>query len=256
MISGRRDLPNDGRVFAASRDDRRPRSTGSPDRVLVLRRTQLFSSLTDTELSVLGDELLELDYAKGEVVHRQGDAADRVFLIGEGYVKQTVASSGGAGLIVEIAGPGGVFGQLAAISRRPQGSSARTLSPCKVFALGAPIVRALAARRPAFAIRLLELAAEQVWAAHRNSQELVSLDAEARLARRLLALVQSHPMRGGRPELGLDVQLSQEDLAQMIGVTRSSANRLLASFGERGWLNWNQGRPRLLDLGALSQLAN
>ena len=53
----------------------------------------------------------------------------------------------------------------------------------------------------------------------------------------------------------ISVRVTQEELAQMIGVTRESANRLVSSFAARGWIEWNDGRPILLHPEALVRRA-
>lgn len=111
--------------------------------------------------------------------------------------------------------------------------------------------------RPALASRLLELMARRLRRADQTSQDLVFFDAPTRLARRLLELAEEH----GRPEgdgdaIRLTVRVTQEEMAQMIGVTRGSANRLIASFSERGWIDWNGGCPILLHSEALLRRAH
>jgi CRP-like cAMP-binding protein len=59
----------------------------------------------------------------------------------------------------------------------------------------------------------------------------------------------------GEVAVEITVRVTQEELAQMIGVTRESANRLVASFSERGWIEWNDGRPILLQPEALIRRA-
>jgi CRP-like cAMP-binding protein len=59
----------------------------------------------------------------------------------------------------------------------------------------------------------------------------------------------------GEESVKITVRVTQEEIAQMIGVTRESANRLVASFAGRGWISWNDGYPILLEPEALVRRA-
>jgi CRP/FNR family transcriptional regulator, cyclic AMP receptor protein len=92
--------------------------------------------------------------------------------------------------------------------------------------------------------------------ADQNSQDLIFFDAPTRLARRLLALADEHGESAGHGDsLKITVRVTQEEMAQMIGVTRESANRLIASFAGRGWIDWNEGHPILQKPEALMRRA-
>jgi CRP/FNR family transcriptional regulator/CRP/FNR family cyclic AMP-dependent transcriptional regulator len=90
-----------------------------------------------------------------------------------------------------------------------------------------------------------------------TSQDLVFFDAPTRLARGLLQLAEDHgqPLGAGEESVRITVRVTQEEVAQMIGVTRESANRLVASFSERGWIDWNDGHPILLQPESLVRRA-
>jgi CRP/FNR family cyclic AMP-dependent transcriptional regulator len=84
----------------------------------------------------------------------------------------------------------------------------------------------------------------------------VFFDAPTRLARRLLSLAEEHGEQVGEgQEIRITVRVTQEEMAQMIGVSRESANRLIASFAGRGWIEWNEGHPLLLRPEALMRRA-
>jgi len=59
----------------------------------------------------------------------------------------------------------------------------------------------------------------------------------------------------GEESVRVTLRVTQEELAHMIGVSRESANRLVASFTERGWIDWNDGYPLLLQPEALVRRA-
>lgn len=245
-----------------------PDASGSPfsllreerflaDRVALLEQAPLFSVLHPGDLQVLAGKFHTVRYRKGEVIFREGEPAERLFLIDEGKVKLSLTSPAGQELLIAVLGRGQIFGELAVIDRGPRAMDARAMEESRVCSFDSDVFWTMLENRPALARRLLELMARRLRRADQTSQDLVFFDAPTRLARRLLELAEEHgePVGEGRA-VRVNVRVTQEEIAQMIGVTRGSANRLIASFGERGWIDWNGGCPIILRPEALIRRAH
>jgi CRP/FNR family cyclic AMP-dependent transcriptional regulator len=155
-----------------------------------------------------------------------------------------------------VLGRGSIFGELGVIDRGPRDMDARSMENTIVYALDAQVFWSVLASRPPLARRLLELMARRLRRADQTSQDLIFFDAPTRLARRLLELAEEHgeQLADGK-SLRVAVRVTQEEIAQLVGVTRSSANRLVASFSGRGWIDWNDGHPVILEPEALLRRA-
>lgn len=226
------------------------------ERVLLLEQAPLFSVLQDDDLRTLAAKFHGLRFRRGEVIFREGEPAERLFLIDMGRVKLTIASPAGQELLIAVLGRGQIFGELAVIDRGPRAMNARAMEESRVYALDSDVFWTMLENRPALARRLLELMARRLRRADQTSQDLIFFDAPTRLARRLLGLAEEHgePIGSGEP-IRITVRVTQEEMAQMIGVTRESANRLIASFSGRGWIDWNEGYPVILRPEALLRQA-
>jgi CRP-like cAMP-binding protein len=133
---------------------------------------------------------------------------------------------------------------------------ARAMEESLVYALDSLVFWTLLESRPALARRLLELMARRLRRSDQNSQDLIFFDAPTRLARRLLELAEEHGEQvGSTQQVRITVRVTQEEIAQLVGVTRSSANRLVSSFAGRGWIDWNDGNPIILHPEALLRRA-
>jgi CRP/FNR family cyclic AMP-dependent transcriptional regulator len=217
------------------------------DRVAILEQAPLFSVLHPNDLLTLAKRLHTVRYRKGEMIFREGEPAERLFLIDEGKVKLTMASQGGGELMIGVLGQGQIFGELAVLDHGPRAMNARAMEDSTILALSSDVFWTMLEMHPPLARRLLELMARRLRRADRTSQDLVFFDAPTRLARKLLELAEDHGKTTGEADqIGLTLRVTQEEMAQMIGVTRGSANRLIASFAARGWLDWNDGYPILL----------
>jgi CRP/FNR family cyclic AMP-dependent transcriptional regulator len=222
-------------------------------RVDLLAEAPLFSVLNPADLRTLAGRFRPVRYGRGEVIFREGESAERMFLIDTGRVKLATASPAGQELLIGVLGRGQIFGELEIIDRGPRAMDARTMEDSHIYALDSDMFWTVIENRPALARRLLELMARRLRRADQTSQDLVFFDAPTRLARRLLQLAEEHgqSMGPGEESVKVTVRVTQGELAQMIGVTRESANRLVASFSDRGWVDWNDGYPILLQPEAL-----
>ncbi len=217
------------------------------ERVALLQQAPLFSVLSANDLRDLASRFYSVHYRRGEAIFREGEPAERLFLTAGGRVKLYVSSRRGSELLVAVVGRGQIFGELAVIDRGPRAMSARAMEDVTVFALSADAFWTLLETRAALARRLLELMARRLRRADQTRQDLVFFDAPTRLARQLLDLAQDHgEPTGDGDQVRITVRVTQEEMAQMIGITRESANRLIASFVEQGWIDWGDGRPVLL----------
>ena len=216
------------------------------ERVELLEHAPLFSVLHPTDLATLASRFHPVRYSRGEVVFREGEPAERLFLIDEGKVKLSTSSPSGQELLIGVLGRGQIFGELEVIDRGTRAMDARAMEVSRVYALASDVFWTMLENRPALARRLLELMARRLRRADQTSQDLVFFDATTRLARRLLELAEEHGEPLEDQAVRITVRVTQEEMAQMIGVTRESANRLIASFAGRGWVDWNEGYPIIL----------
>jgi len=226
------------------------------ERVDLLEQAPLFSVLHPHDLRQLATKFHPVRYRKAEVIFREGEPAERLSLIDRGRVKLSISSPSGQELLIGFLGRGQIFGELEVIDRGPRAMDARATEETRVYALDSDMFWTLLENRPALARRLLELMARRLRRADQTSQDLVFFDAPSRLARRLLDLADEHgESLDDSMAVRITMRVTQGEMAQMIGVTRDSANRLIASFAGRGWLDWNEGHPILLQPEALMRRA-
>jgi CRP/FNR family cyclic AMP-dependent transcriptional regulator len=222
----------------------------------LLEQAPLFSVLHPDDLRGIADRFGRVRYAQGDMIFREGEPADCLFLIEEGRAKLFLGNSGHREMLIAVLGRGQIFGELAVLDRGPRAMNARAMEDSTVYTLESAVFWTILENRPALARRLLELMARRLRRADQASQDLVFFDATTRLARRLLLLAEDHgtPATDG-DAVRIGVRVTQREIAQMIGVSRGSANRLLASFASRGWIDWNDGFPILKEPEALVKLA-
>ena len=109
-------------------------------------------------------------------------------------------------------------------------------------------------QRPRLCLKLMKLLCSRLRWTSDIIESIVFLDIPRRLAKRLLILAEEHGRNMGR-DVQVDVGLSQEDLANMLGATRESVNKVLRTFQQQGLIAYGRGRLRILNPQALQDVA-
>jgi len=235
----------------------RPPSQEETERLAgLLEEVPAFSVLHPDDLRDLVARVRSRSYPRGQVIFREGEPGRSLYVIERGQVKLSTRAAGGKELLVAILGRGQIFGELELFDGGPRGMTARTMDQVEAFVLDKHLVQAMLRTRPAFVRRLLELMARRLRRADQAAQDLVFFDASTRLARRLLQLSEEHgspDAEGGR--VRIRVRLTQHEVGQMIGVNRSSVNRVLRGLADQGLVDWNGGMPVILDTSRLAEMA-
>lgn len=193
-------------------------------------------------------------HAPGSMLFTAGQSASGVFIIERGCVKVSMCSGRGRTLIVGFFGPQSVFGLPAAILGFPHESSAEIMKPVTArFVSRDHLMRQIRSADAGF--RAAELVSEMLYSTMCELENIWLTDSvEQKLARFLLSL--RPPVSGRAGSLHLALDLTHEDIAQRIGVSRESVTRVISRLKKRGVLDLKHSVLSLLDAAALQKLAD
>lgn len=180
-------------------------------------------------------------YRSGEALFHEGDPGHSVYFLQAGQVKIVQILPDGAEVILDYAGPGDCVGEMALVDDGLRSATAIALEAVEVLALTREQFMEFLRQYPAVSLLMLRHAVGMVRRMNEQVQTLLSLDATGRLAKKLLDLAERH---GQQTPRGLDVglRISQDQLAQMVGAARSTVNKQLGWFQERGILTLERER--------------
>jgi CRP/FNR family cyclic AMP-dependent transcriptional regulator len=219
-----------------------------------VRKAPLFAALEDEAAETLIASMTRSHMERGDVLFREGDQGDRLYVIGEGKIKLGRSSSDGRENLLAILGPGEMFGELSLFDPGPRTATATAVAETQILALSQDQLRSFLASRPTVAFSLLAALARRLRRTNESLADLVFTDVPGRVAKALLDLAD----RFGRPvEEGVMVShdLTQEELAQLVGASRETVNKALADFATRGWLKLEARAVLLQDLDRLRRRA-
>lgn len=200
-----------------------------------LSEAPLFDTLDEEDTRALRAGVVVVKLARGDRLFSEGDVGDRLYIIVTGKMKLTRAAPDGRENLLSVHGPGEMFGELSLFDPVPRTSSASAVTDAELAGLAHDDVRKWLSTRPEVAMHLLQALAQRLRRINDVKADLVFTDVPGRVAKALLDLAE----RFGVPNSeGIQVNhdLTQEELAQLVGASRETVNKALADFAARGWI--------------------
>ena len=219
-----------------------------------LMSTPLFSALDPEAATALRASMVELRARKGDVIFVEGEPGDRLYIVIEGKVVLGQASPDGRETLLAVQGPGEMFGELSLFDPGIRTSTATALTDAIVLGLGREALRPWLTGRPEVAEALLQALARRLRRTNEAMSDLVFSDVPGRVSKALIELKEKFGIeRNG--EWFVEHDMTQEELAQLVGASRETVNKALADFVHRGWIRVEQRSVTILDLERLQRRA-
>ena len=220
----------------------------------LLRSAPLFAGLDDAAWAALSARLATRSLARGRVLFHEGDPGDALHVVTAGKVKICRTSADGRENVLAILGPGDLLGELSIFDSQPRAATASAVTDVTLATLAEADFRGWLADHPAVATELLRALAVRLRQTNEAMADLVFTDVPGRIAKTLLNLADRFGQADGD---GVRVahDLTQEELAQLVGASRETVNKALAEFAARGWLRVDGRAVVLLDRDRLARRA-
>ncbi|GAA0241173.1 Crp/Fnr family transcriptional regulator [Cryptosporangium japonicum] len=223
-----------------------------------LARCGLFQNVDPQAAEALASNLKYLDYFKRDVVFAEGDPGDSLYVVLEGKVKLNRRAPDGRESLLAVLGPSDLLGELAVFDPGPRTASAVVVADARVAQMRRDQLRPWIAAHPEIGPQLLRVLARRLRRTGDQQADLIFTDVPGRLAKALVELAQrfglpERPGTGGAVRLNHD--LTQDELAQLVGSSRETVNKALSGFATRGWIRLEGRAIVLLDRDRLVQRA-
>ena len=208
---------------------------------MLLLGTPVFCDLSPAELEPLARAATIRRAVRGEHIFEIGDAADAIYIVATGQLKDAIYSDDGAEITHSLWEPGGFLGEVGFFARhRRRVMSLIALEPTTLLVLGRDALTPFLDRHPPVALRLLEhVASTSQW----QTGMFLTLARRPLADRVLLRLLDLAESSGSAdPNLATTPRLSQATLASMVGASRENVNRAVAALTADGVLRTDRGR--------------
>jgi CRP/FNR family transcriptional regulator len=214
----------------------------------------LLRELTEDDVKAIRPHVHAVTLRRGDRLYDEGDVDDQLYVVVDGKVKLTRTSADGREVLVRVQGPGDMFGELAMFDPTYRTSNASAVTDARLAAIAHDDLRAVLLDRPTIALLLLRELAQRLRVITDANTNLIFTDVPGRVAKALLELSDKF---GSQQEDGIRVShdLTQEELAQLVGASRETVNKALADFAARGWIQLSAKSVLLIDPDRLRRRA-
>ena len=211
----------------------------------LLDSVEMFRSLTDEEMSSLEAASSMIELARNEVLFREHDDANDLYVVRDGRVAITRSSFDDRESVLFLMEPGDLLGEMPIFDSRPRSANVKALEPSGLLKVPYPVVKKLYEDRPELLWEVVEMFALRLRTMDDALADTMFLDVAGRTAKRLIELA------GGKEEFQLPI--TQEELARMVGASRERVNKAISSFIRLGWLEQRDRSYRIVNRDAMEQ---
>ncbi len=219
------------------------------------RSFDLFAGLDPAALQALAGLAQRRQWRAGEVLFQRGDPGDWMLALAEGRVKLTLTTASGRELALRHAEAGDTLGEFALVDGESRSADATALEPCNGWVLDRLRFATLAEAHPALGLSVARYFCRRLRDTTEQLEGIALYQLEARLARFLLFTLRQLNGPDLPPEAALRLEISQSELAAVLGASRPKVNRALQSLQEAGAIR-RTGEVWQLDLTSLRAAAD
>src|SRR5207248_1990313 len=196
----------------------------------VLRKHPIFCDLEPEALDQLCRYAKHITLKRGASIFCKGDPGNSLFAVISGTVKISISSPDGRNAILNLIGPGEIFGEIALLDGQVRSTDATANTNCEMFTIDrrefVPFVRS----QPTVAMKFIELLCTRLRRTSDQVEQVILQDLPGRLASALLRLTERHKP-GDRT-----IAITQQEISEMVGMSRESINKQLRAWAARSWV--------------------
>ena len=223
----------------------------SSSKLSVLRQHPTFCDLDSDALDQLSRYAKYTALKRGATLFSKGDPGNSLYVVISGTVKISVSSPDGRNAILNLIGPGEVLGDMAVLDGQARSADATAHTNCEIYVIDRrdflPFVRS----QPDLSMKFIKLLCARLRRTSDQVEQIILQDLPGRLASALLGLTEKRK----REPKGSTIAITQQEISEMVGMTRESINKQLRAWATRDWVRLEHGAIVVLDFASLRELA-
>lgn len=207
-----------------------------------------FSGIGTAQLESIRHLFSEVRYDKGSHFLAEGNYTDSLYFIVSGLVKVYKTSASGKEQVLHLAPPGDSLNDVSLYDGGPNAAGMVALTPVVLYSIGKKDIFRVLHQNPALMMNVIGALAERIRRDSNLLEDLSSSQVLARLAKLFLG-------RYGGEELTAGLNLTQKDLASLVGSSREMVNRSLKVIEEMGGIRMSRRSVIIIDKSVLQKIA-
>ena len=218
-----------------------------------LESGSIFKNLTADEMEILNFEKDFRQYKRGDILYREGNRISGFFCVNSGIIKVFKTGFDGKEQIIRFAKPGDIIAYRSVLSNELACTSAKVIEDCQVCFIPSEILIQFIKANSTFSLELLKLACHELGEANSFITDIAQKTVRERLAEILLLLVHEFGLDG---ESFLNISLTREELANIVGTATESVIRLLSEFKTDKLVELKGRKIKILNKKELEKISN
>mgnify|MGYP000893578989 CR=1 FL=1 len=217
-----------------------------------LRQISIFSGLEDKFLEKIHSISIQRKYGKGRIIIMEGEPGEAFFYIKSGLIKISKVSKDGREHILHILDAGHIFAEVTLFNKTVYPATAEVMEDSEIGLIKNEELERLIAENPELALQLIKYLNKRLVEAHIKIKNLALHDTYGRTAQALVKLAEDHGRRtsGG---IEMDLGISRQELANIVGTTRETVIRALTAFKKEHSIDIDRNVITIRDMEKLEQ---
>ncbi len=214
----------------------------------------LLAGLSEQEQAAIMAQGTRRQFRPGDTIFRQGDAAERCYLVLRGRLKLLKLHEQGKEAVMRYVGAGQVTAAIALLKEREYPVTAQAIGAVEVLGWERAAINRLLVAYPRMTLNIMRMLLDRLEELQNRYLELRAEQVEQRIARALLRLMRHS---GRRTEQGvlIDFSLSRQELADYTATTLYTVSRTLSAWEKKGWIASGRERITVTEPHALVEFA-
>ena len=216
-----------------------PNTVGKPYSVL-----DVFKALTEEEQQLVKDNQVHLTYRKGEIVYKEGSKILGIYQVTKGKFKIYKTGVDQKPQIIAFTVPGDIQGYRSVLSNEPACTTVEALEESNVSFIPSEIIFHLVKHNPDFALLLIQQTCKELDRANSLITDIAQKTVKERVAEILLML---HNTFGTNKEGFININLTRDDISNIIGTATESVIRILRDFNSKNYITLENRKIKIND---------
>lgn len=215
----------------------------------------IFCELESPALDQISDKKNTNTYKKGSTIFHDGNPSFGLYCVNSGRIKVSKIGNDGKEVIVRIANDGDILGHRSLFSNENYTATAKIIEDSTICFFDKNYIFEVIQHEPTVAMHLIKRLSLAMGEAESKSASIIQKNVRGRLAEMLLGLKKTYGITEGN-KTRLNITLTREELASMVGIANETAIRLISEFKEDGLIIQNGKSIYIADEDKLIEYAN
>jgi len=227
-------------------------SEGGDDTIALLRRAQVFSTLSDDDLAHVARVTMSRRFDAGAIVFKEGDEGSTCYIVRTGRTRAIREHPDGRSITLAHFGPGDIFGEMAMLDGERRSATVEATEDTEAIAILSADMHRLLREHADISVKLIAALGQRLRDTNERLTRQSFQTVQSRVAATLVQLVAA-ARESGAGEGDVLITTTQAELAQLAGTSRESASRFLAVLERAGIITQGRGRLTVHDPEALGR---